>query len=236
MIIDAEDARILSEKLFGASLLTVAIFGTIGLTAKAIEVATTGALTIGLRMIGLGIKTLFTDFKFGMRIIGKAAKMAKEFYSVAELSKLGRLCNVISKICNLLTVVGIIFDVVLATWSLIEGDLQRAALRQGIIDLSVSRISIKMNQLQIHYMSNFQGEVNMYLLMVKNYGKDSPQAQLIGNAIGHSIKKEIDDNITFEKIYHSLKGMDDIRNSFRDEDPTKEKIKEDMEKIEEKEE
>jgi len=30
--------------------------------------------------------------------------------------------------------------------------------------------------------------------------------------------------------------MDDIRNSFRDEDPTKEKIKEDMEKIEEKEE
>jgi len=228
MIKDAEDARILSDKIFGASMLTVAIIGSVGLAAKAIELATTGALTIGVRMIGIGVRTLVEDFSLGMRIIRNVSRVVGEFQEVAELSNLGKFCRVISKIAGFLTVVGIVFDGVMAIWAAVEGAKQRTELQKGIHDLNVSRLCIKMNQLQTHYITNYGGEVDVYLLIVNTQGKDSDSAKAIANAIGTGIKANIA-SVTFDSVYENLGQMDQQRNSWRNEDPNKEQLRTDVE-------
>eukprot|EP01129_Flabellula_baltica_P004103 TRINITY_DN13_c0_g2_i2.p1 TRINITY_DN13_c0_g2~~TRINITY_DN13_c0_g2_i2.p1 ORF type:complete len:332 (+),score=92.31 TRINITY_DN13_c0_g2_i2:51-998(+) len=224
LIDQAKSEGKLSEQMFGASLLVVAVTGSIGLVAKAVDLAATGIIQMGARVMAIGIATLFENVSEGMRILRGVGRTVSAWAEFAEVGTVARVARTIGRIASFVAVVGVVFDGILAIWAAIEGDRQRTELQQGIKDLSVTRYAIKMNQEQAHIAVNYTGEVSMYLRTVAKHGADSAFARELAEEIGSDMKDELA-AITDDSVLEDLNNMDKSRGAWTNEDPSAEYIK-----------
>jgi len=221
MLDEANEQKLPVSAIFGTLFNVLRKVGSFGNKAKYIELAASGALMLGVRLYAIGIRTLFTDFNEGIRIIRATSTIIKAFHELQIAGRVGKVAGFVFRSTQLLFALDCVFGVIISIVVAVQGDQQRVELQNKIRDISVYRLAMKFNQYQMRVIGRLQGEFHIYLRTVHDYG-DVDFVHKIAEYLGSDMDSMED--FTYDSLYEGLKNMDSQRNSWTNEDPSKDYV------------
>lgn len=211
-----------------------AIAGTVGAAAKFVEFVQAGGIAMGAKLAARGLaKILGKDAELGIKMMNVALKGLKSFTQGFEFGETAlKAIKMVKLAGEVIAAIAIVLDGILAIVAAVEGDKQRAKLKDAINDLVYRRFSAmelrKLGRVYEKYVGGIYQTIVQYT--AADSLKDLPEGvrkQIMEASVNSMIKdaKAESGKISFKTTYTDLANMDDLAKAFTDEDPKEDVMK-----------
>jgi len=179
-----------------------------------------GFVTYTIRAISTVFVSVITDVITAAEAVSQMrviSTVASGILTAFKGTSAGKVLKFISTVSEVIAVIGVLLDTILAIIAAVEGAKQREDLQKAIKDLFPRRLLSKVYQMQATAITLAQDQVYSYLAAVDS-GAKPEELKPLQDKIANDIKKDID-AITLDKANDELTHLD-ARGSWRDDDPT----------------
>lgn len=168
----------------------------------------------------------------GKDLVTSGARSLQHLLRTGQLTpKFVKAMALIKTAAKVLFILGFVLDSILLIYELIEGEKQKIALQEGIVELCARRLTVKKIQQSVRVSNNFVGDAKYILDSKKDldeYVRDGLITQEQANQrlrqkmdmVGTDTEKEME-KITDESAWHLVDDQDTLSGiAWRNEDPT----------------